>query len=375
MASALALWTNKEMGFSPWDIRFVPTDETALRRRQNLHHRIRQLLIRVLQQQRHLPHLRARQHMVECRHTRQPNPIGNLPIGLARIVVAHPNHIARRVLLPKLRCPRIHVLCKRNIVPRSPMARGTVGPIHLRPALVHVLADPERRRLHLAIDPRIQRHAHDRLLERKRLIRGRHWRRSPMQIHRSPARDHHNRQHKTQEHLAETAARPSSLCHWKPLSSWMPRAPEYSKPRAGCSNRYWPRGGQLRGDGHGSTVSRTEYASTKTQAPAGVLVDVSIAVRFQSEHTDFSSSIDIDARRIGGFYRARANHAQVARNQRQPQGPHRAPGRGDLHPSLGSSRRWWLSPLPQRPVHPEKQRNHLLDQHHLLLQPEPRSHR
>ena len=63
------------------------------------------------------------------------------------------------------------------------------------------------------------------------------------------------------------------------------------------------------------------------------------------------------------------------RDQRQPQGAHRAPDRRDLHPSLGGRRRRRLSPLPLRPVHPEEQRDRLLAQHHLLLQPQARPHR
>src|ERR1035441_3052811 len=114
----------------------------------------------------------------------------------------------------------------------------------------------------------------------------------------------------------------------------------------------------------------TEYASTKKQACAGALVNVSIAVRFQSEHSGNSSRIDIDVRRVGGFHRTRASLAPVARDQRQPQSPHCPPGPGDLHPSLGGRRRRWLSPLPQRAVHAKEQRNHLLGQQYLLPQPE-----
>jgi hypothetical protein len=76
-----------------------------------------------------------------------------------------------------------------------------------------------------------------------------------------------------------------------------------------------------------------------------------------------------------GILRSRAERApHRPRDQRQPQGTHRAPDRRHLHPSLGGRRRRRLSPLPLRRDQPEEQRDRFLDEHHLLLQPQPRPH-
>ena len=173
--------------------------------------------------------------MIERRHARQPDPVRHLPIGLARLVVAHSHHTPRRMLLPQRRWRRIHIRRKGHIVPRSPMAPCALRLVDLRPALVHILADPERRCLHLAVNPRIQRHLHNLLLERKRLVRGRHRGRAPAQIRRHAARHHHHRQHHPQQYLAEPAARIPALCHVSPLvlgkTPPVPADPRPSNPR------------------------------------------------------------------------------------------------------------------------------------------------
>ena len=83
----------------------------------------------------------------------------------------------------------------------------------MRPALEGVLIGAERRRLHLACDPRIQRYAHDRLLEGKRLVRGRHRQRAEAQISRRAARHHCKAQQEPQKNLAAPAACCSALRH------------------------------------------------------------------------------------------------------------------------------------------------------------------
>ena len=72
-------------------------------------------------------------------------------------------------------------------------------------------------------------------------------------------------------------------------------------------------------------------------------------------------------------------HAQSRRPRRESNANRKAriarADRGDLLPSLGGRRRRRLPPLPLRRIPPEEQRDHLLDQHHLLPQPQARHHR
>src|SRR5579871_1916871 len=144
--------------------------------------------------------------MIVRRHACQPNTMGDLPVRLARFIVADANHVALAMLLPKLRRIRKHMLRIDDIVPWRTVTTRALSTIDMGAGLKNILAGAKRSGLHLAFDPGVQRQPHDMLLKRKRRVRDGHRQRSEANIQKQPRSHGCDTKEKPEKNLSKTAA-------------------------------------------------------------------------------------------------------------------------------------------------------------------------
>src|ERR1700761_7724993 len=138
------------------------------------------------------------------RHTGEADSICHLPVGLARLIVAHAHHPVVAVAPPKLRSLRKHVFRKCNIVARGAMAARALSPIHLGARFKNIFTDSERSSLQFTVNARIQWKVDNLLLEWKGLVGNRNRQRPELEIRKQSNRDGRYAEQKAKKDFSET---------------------------------------------------------------------------------------------------------------------------------------------------------------------------
>ena len=174
------------------------------------------MLVGVLEEEADIPHIVGGKDVLEGWHAGKTDAIFHLPEGLSGFVVADADNVAAGVLLPELRCVRIHACGKGNVVARDAVAGGALQRIDHGSIFIHIFAGAEGGLLHLAVNAGVEGDLYDLGLEGEGFVRGGDWRRAVFEVDERADEEDYEGEDEAKNELQDAGARcrfGSGRCH------------------------------------------------------------------------------------------------------------------------------------------------------------------